>query len=296
MIPLLNYVRDGRAYPVRQVIEAMAQELQISPEDRVELLPSKKQARFDNRVHWAASYMKQAGLMASSRRGLWEISEEGRRVLQSGIKSIDRDFLLQYPSFRNFATATRTTSDDRHDTYPVANDKTPEELIELSHNELNQQLATDLLELIQGLNPQFFEQLVVDLLLAMGYGSSLGYGQRIGQTGDGGIDGYIQEDKLGLETIYIQAKRWGSGHVVGRPDIQAFVGSLASAGADKGVFLTTSTFSQHAREYARALNQYKVILIDGVTLTALMIEHNVGVATQKTYLIKRIDSDYFRED
>lgn len=296
MVPLLRYLSNGTPRSVREAIEAMAQEMRISQEEREELLPSKTQARFDNRVHWAASYMKQAGLLVSARRGYWQISDEGLAVLHRGTQSIDRDFLLQYPSFRAFALPSREQSNHVENAPIEIAEKTPEELIEESHKELNRQLAADLLELVQSLSPQFFEQLVVNLLLAMGYGSSLGYGQRIGQTGDGGIDGYIQEDKLGLETIYIQAKRWATGHNVGRQEIQGFVGSLASAGADKGVFITTSNFSQQARDYAKALNQYKVILIDGVRLTNLMIEHNVGVTTQKTYLLKRVDGDYFYEE
>ncbi|PJF20950.1 MAG: hypothetical protein CUN56_13575 [Phototrophicales bacterium] len=201
--------------------------------------------------------------------------------------------LMQFPEFVEFKTGSARKTVDNHKE-SITESQPPKELIRSLHAEINRDLADELLEYIMGVSPAFFEKLVIDLLLAMGYGGALSNaGQTIGRSGDGGIDGYIQEDKLGLSMIYVQAKRWGAGNNVQRPAVQAFVGSLMGVGATKGVFITTSHFSQGAREYADSIPNLKVVLIDGTQLTQLMIEHNVGVSAEQTFVIKRIDTDYF---
>lgn len=291
MIPLLQFVADGGIYHIRDVIAGLADQINLTEEERAEKLASGKKFRFDDRVQWANTYLKQAGLLTSPKRGYLQISQEGLAVLRRGVQFIDREFLLQYEAFANFATRARKEQFVVPNTTPT--DSTPEEQIHSIYEELNTKLAEELLEIVLEMSPSAFEQLVVDLLLAMGYGGTAGRGKRIGQSGDGGVDGVIYEDKLGLDTIYIQAKRWKRDSSVSRPDIQSFVGSLAERGVTKGVFITTSRFTTQATESAANVKNYKVVLVDGITLTNLMIEHNIGVSPQTTLIVKKIDQDYF---
>jgi restriction system protein len=262
------------------------------------LLSSGVQPVFDNRVGWARTYLKKAGLIDSPKRAAFIITEEGKRVLSQNPSRIDVKFLRSYPSFIAFQSATRTESNTEDKSLPAnnSNDRTPEENLEIAYQSLRKALAEELLDKVINLSPAFFERLVVELLVRMGYGGSIqDAGKAIGKSGDEGIDGIIKEDKLGLDVIYIQAKKWKPDNVVGRPELQKFVGALAGQGAKKGIFITTSSFTKDAREYMPR-NETKIVLIDGGQLAQLMIDYNLGCSTQKTYEIKRIDNDYFDED
>jgi len=256
------------------------------------MLPSGLQNKFTNRVGWARTYMKKAGLLGSPERGTIRITERGLQVLESRPKEINSEFLKQFPEFVEFqrpATKPRKTA-----TQLAERNKTPEELLEESYIELYDGLVADLVEKVKSGSPQFFERLVVDLLVKMGYGGSRkDAGEAIGRVGDGGIDGIIKEDKLGLDVIYIQAKRWEN--TVGRPSVQAFAGSLEGVRAKRGIMITTSQFSSEAREYVRHIEK-KIVLVDGEMLAKLMVDHNLGVSAVASYDIKKVDSDYFEED
>lgn len=294
MLPLLQFAGDGQEHHIREAINALADVFGLSDEERTEMMPNQKAPMFSYRTHWANTYLKKAGLLESAGRGKLRITQRGIDVLNSRPELINREILMQFPEFVEFATTSNKTEFSAVDaitTYDT--NQTPEEIVYTVFQELRKNLIDELLEYVLESSPVFFERLVIDLLLAMGYGGALGTGQSIGQSGDGGIDGYIQEDKLGLDTIYVQAKRWAIGNVVGRPSVQAFVGSLMGAGASKGVFITTSLFSQQAIDYAYGLKNLKVILIDGTKLSQLMIEHNVGVSVYQTFVMKRVDRDYF---
>jgi restriction system protein len=294
MLPLLQFMSDGQEHHVKEAIEPIADYFDLTQEDRNILRNNSKQTQLYDRIHWANTYMKKAFLLESTRRGYIRITERGLAVLNENPSYLDKNYLMQFPEFLEFVTPNKS-NDANEDNIDTDNAEfTPKELIDATYRSILNDLADQLLETVLSASPAFFEQLVVDLLLAMGYGSALqDAGQAIGQTNDGGIDGYIQEDKLGLDTIYIQAKRWAIGNTVGRPDIQGFVGSLMGEGATKGVFITTSDFSKHAVEYADSIQNVRVILIDGQQLAQLMIEHNVGVSVEKTYTIKQIDENYF---
>lgn len=298
MLPLLQFAGDGRNQSVKEAINAVAEMMGVTEEDRMELLPSGSQRTLDNRTHWAKTYLIKAGLLESTGRGMFQITERGRRVLESSPEDINLDYLRQFPEFVEFTN--RTTQSQVRDNVVGASsegERTPKEQMYSLNTSLQEELASELLEYVLAASPAFFERMVIDLLLAMGYGGSLqDAGASIGRSGDEGIDGYIQEDKLGLSTIYVQAKRWTPKQTVGRPTVQAFVGSLMGAGATKGVFITTSGFSEHARDYAETLQNLKVILINGTQLTRLMIEHDIGVAKEQQYVVKRVDTDYFDYD
>lgn len=299
MLPLLQFAGDGREHHISEAFDPIADYLGLSYEERNEFLPNANQSVFNYRLHWANTYLKKAGLLRSVSRGVFQITERGLDVLKMNPISIDRAFLLRFPEFEDFATNRSRSNKGQVEVAPSYSDseQTPKELIHSVYQGLREELAEDLVEIILASSPAFFEKLVVDLLLAMGYGGSLeNAGKTIGRSGDGGLDGYIQEDKLGLDTIYIQAKRWATDHVVGRPALQAFVGSLLGAGATKGVFITTSRFSKEASDYVRNIQNLKVILLDGQQLTQLMIEHNVGVGVEATYVVKKVDRDYFEAD
>jgi restriction system protein len=265
--------------------------------ERSELLPSGQQAVFKNRVGWARSYLKKAGLIDTPKRGVFRISDRGIKVLAAKPERIDIKLLEQFPEFLEFRDATKAAGDNKADALATGSAShlagTPEEAIETAYLGLRNQLALELLGVVLGCSPTFFEQLVVDLLVGMGYGGSRkDAGERIGQTGDGGIDGIIKEDHLGLDAIFIQAKRWQG--TVGRPEIQKFVGALQGQRARKGVFITTSSFTADAIDYASRIDT-KVVLIDGKALSNLMIDYGIGVSATATYVVKRIDSDYFGE-
>lgn len=288
MLPLLDLAGDGKDHLMRDAFEQLADVFGLDDGDRRELLPSGTQTVWENRVGWARTYLKKAGLLEYKKRGSFTITKIGRDVLTQKPSDINNKFLMQFPDFVKFKT--RTKEQDTED----SDEKTPEETLEYSYQNLRDNLAQDILINVKSCSPEFFEKLVVDLLLNMGYGGSRrDAGEAIGKSGDEGIDGIIKEDKLGLDTIYIQAKRWEN--TIPRPEIQKFAGALQGQQAKKGVFITTSNFSQGAREYANIIES-KVVLIDGERLAQLMIDHDIGVSKIKSYELKKIDTDYFTEE
>lgn len=297
MRPLLNLVSDDQHYALKTVRPLLALHFSLTPEEVEERLPSGKQRRFDNRVAWAKVYLEQAGLLHSPKRGLFHITPEGKALLSSHPEHISIAVLEQFEKFKAFRVLSRPAkSSPTTPCAPVAREvvETPEELLEHAFASIEGELATALLEQVKSCSPAFFETLVVELLLKMGYGRNRAEaGKTIGRTGDEGIDGIISEDRLGLEAIYIQAKRWAG--TVGRPEIQKFVGALHGQRARKGVFLTTGTFSAEAREYVSRIEP-RVVLIDGAQLAEYMIEHKLGVTVKAVYEVKRIDTDFFSEE
>lgn len=298
MLPLLQLLSDGKEHRYRDMIESMALQFHISDEDRREMLASGNQAVFDNRVGWAKTYLKKAGLLDSPRRATFVITDLGRETLAGNPERIDAKYLRRFPAFLEFQNAGRNTADSEVDdaSDPESSTQTPEETLDLAYQLLRRALASELLGKVMELSPAFFERLVVELLVRMGYGGSIkDAGQALGRSGDEGIDGTIKEDRLGLDIIYIQAKRWKPGNTVGRPELQKFVGALAGQGAKKGIFITTSSFTRDALEYTPR-NETKIVLIDGEQLAQLMIDFNIGCTTQQTYELKKLDSDYFGEE
>lgn len=290
MLPLLQFAADGKEKKFSEAIDFIAAHFKLTQEERAELLPSGNQSRFDNRVGWSRTHLKNAGLIEYVRRGVFKISNRGQEVLAQKPKIINLKFLNQFPEFVEFRK--RREAVEPSPAVQIAG-VTPEEQMAHLAQELRTKLADELLEQIKTMNPYRFERLVLDLLLAMGYGGSREEAATVTQkSGDEGIDGLINEDRLGLDCIYIQAKRWQNS--VGRPEIQSFVGALAGKHATKGIFLTTSSFSSGAIEFAKSVSQ-RVILIDGARLAELMIQHNVGVSKAYAYEVKRIDGDYFEE-
>lgn len=294
MLPFLRHLGDGNEHSLRDTEEALAERFNLTPAERAELLPSGQQGVFKNRIGWARTYLKKAGMIEAPKRAVFKITERGQQTLASNPARIDIKFLEQWPefiAFRDIAKGSAVQAPPMD--VPIAA-ATPEEAIEVAYQSLRDQLAQELLAKILSCSPTFFEQLVVELLVKMGYGGSRrDAGERVGQTGDGGIDGIIKEDRLGLDTIFIQAKRWQGS--VGRPEIQKFVGALQGQRARKGVFITTSYYTVDAVDYASRIDT-KVVLIDGKQLSALMIDFDVGVSAAASYIVKRIDSDYFEEN
>jgi restriction system protein len=297
MLPLLKLLADNKEHLMSDLSAALTKEFKLSETDLREFLPSGKQAIFPNRMGWARTYLKKAGLVEAPRRGASKITPRGQEVLKSNPKVIDQKFLQQFPEFISFQTISKDESEDeKQGVIEVAHsDQTPQELLEYAYKRLGTELSRDLLQKVQASPPFFFEQLVVDLLINMGYGGNRkDAGEAFATSGDGGIDGTIKEDKLGLDVIYVQAKRWNADATVGRPEIQKFAGALQGVRAKKGVFITTSRFSKEAKEYAANIES-KIILIDGVQLANHMIESNTGVSVVDTYQIKKVDTDYFQE-
>lgn len=293
MLSLLKYSEDDEEHSVRETVESLADEFKLSDEERKELLPSGQQEIFRNRVNWALTYIKQAALLKATRRGYFRITERGKEVLSQKPKKIDAKFLERFPEFIEFRQR-RKEKGEKDKVEPTPSTETPEEALEQAYQALQEGLATDLLQNIKECSASFFERLVVDLLVKIGYGGSRKEaGQAIGRSGDEGIDGIIKEDKLGIDIIYIQAKRWEN--TVGRPEIQKFAGALQGQRARKGIFITTSNFSKEALDYVKYLDT-KIILIDGERMAELMIDHNVGVSPLASYEIKKIDTDYFLEE
>ncbi len=292
MLPILNVLQNGGERPIREIKELVADAAGLSDQDRKELLPSGNQPVFDNRIGWACTYLKKAGLIQSKRRGYCTISYSGLAALAQKPDRITIGFLKQFDEFNDFLAKS---SGDGEDETPreteEASAHTPDELIEAQFGRLNADLAGEVLRRVKECSPTFFEQLVVDLLVKMGYGGSRREaGQATRASGDEGIDGIIKEDRLGLDVIYIQAKRWENS--VTRPELQKFAGALQGQRAKKGIFITTSSFSEGAIDFCRHIDS-KIILIDGEQLAKLMIDFNVGVSVQRTLEIKRVDSDYF---
>jgi restriction system protein len=289
MLPLLQYARDEREKTVGDATQDLAAAYNLTPEEEDRLLLSRREPIFMNRVRWAVNYLNKAGLLAQRDRECFRLTKQGAEVLASGSVQVSIDFLHQYPEFQEFLDQSRTG-----DKPPLFSEteKTPEELLEENYLEIRRNLAHDLLTKIKSCSPKFFEHLVVDLLLKMGYGGSRREaGQVIGQSGDGGIDGMIKEDKLGLDLIYLQAKRWQG--TVGRPIVQAFTGSLEGVRARKGVLITTSRFSQEAQEYVTTIEK-RIVLINGAALVELMLDYNVGVVEVGGYRWQKLDNDYFQ--
>lgn len=297
MLPLLKYLSDKKEHPMKDVVAALAKEFKLTEEDLAQLLPSGRTPLFYNRVGWSRLHLKKAGLVEDPERGLVKITRQGLEALSQNPKQIDKKVLLKYPSYKKAVDESRERYKAKSLT-AVDNGKvdesTPEEALEASFAELQEGLATEILDSIMKCSAAFFERLVIDVIVKMGYGGSRREaGQAIGRAGDEGIDGIIKEDKLGLDIIYIQAKRWQG--TVGRPEIQKFAGALLGQKAKKGIFITTSSFSGEAESYVKNLDS-KIILIDGRHLADLMIEYDVGVSPVATYEIKKVDSDYFIED
>jgi restriction system protein len=301
MLPLLRLLADGQEHDIRELRDKLAAEFNLTDEDRAARVSNGRQRAFDNRVGWAKTYLDKAGLITSPRRAWCRIAEAGQGVLAQKPERISKDFLLQFESFRAFAV--RPVAEDSVDEEAPPSQAepgtqgatvTPEEALERAYGEIRRKVEADLLDAVAKASPSFFEKLVVELLVKMGYGGTLeDAGKALGRSHDGGLDGIIKEDHLGLDAIYVQAKRWQNN--VGRPDVQAFAGSLEGERARKGVFITTSGFSSEARDYVKKIEK-KIVLIDGRQLTGLMVDFGIGVNTISTYEIARVDGDYFTEE
>ena len=291
MLPLLKFISDQKEHSLRETIEKLAIQFDLSDDEKRELLSSGKQAVFNNRVGWARTYLKKACLAESTKRGFIKITDRGLNILEQNPQMINVKFLQQFDEFQKFHKPNNKNEEPEEDIDEKK--RTPEEDLERAYHNIRNDLANDLLQQIKENPPSLFEKIVVELLVNMGYGGSRkDAGKAIGKSRDEGIDGIIKEDKLGLDIIYIQAKRWDN--TVGRPEIQKFAGALQGQRAKKGVFITTSTYSKDAYEYVTKIDS-KIVLIDGEQLAQYMIDYNIGVAPVSNYEIKKIDSDYFIE-
>lgn len=295
MLPVLKYLGDGEGYSSKDLLTKIITDFKLTDEEINQRLPSGPSRVIANRIGWALSYLKQSDLIQSTRRGFYQITETGKEILNRNLSSIDIKLLKTLPSYQkwrstfNNSASINTESDDVKE----QEIQTPEEAIEISYNKIKEDLIIEILDRIRKNTPQFFESLVIDLLITMGYGGSREEaGSVIGKSGDGGIDGIIKEDRLGLDNIYIQAKRWEN--TVPISNVRDFAGSLLSMKSKKGIFITTSNFPKGAYEYVNSI-EHKIILIDGKELAELMIEHNVGLSVRNIFEIKRIDLDYFEE-
>jgi restriction system protein len=294
MLPLLQLVSTEGTIRIRDAKVKIAEVFKLTAEERAKLLPSGNGLVIDNRVGWARTYLKKAGLLHYPQRGVLELTDRGRKILRNPPAMIDVKFLRQFPEFLEFQKSTR--SDEIAESNAVVNSEpagTPEEVLDDAYLSLKKQLLTEMLEKVKICSPTFFESLVVDVLVKMGYGGSRkDAGQAIGQTGDEGIDGIINEDKLGLDVIYIQAKRWQGN--VGRPEVQKFAGALQGKRAKKGVLITTSDFTAEAKEFVKNI-EAKIVLVSGALLVELLWEYGIGVTSTASYEVKRMDTDYFNE-
>ena len=294
LMPLLKIAGDGQTHKFSDACDFLAQHFNISTEELKELLPSGKYPKFKSRVGWAKTYLNKAGLIEYPNRGTFAITQRGQDVLNSGIEKIDNAFLQQYPEFLEFVKGS--TSKDDNDGGTVPDKLTPDERLETAYQELQASLAMDLLKQTKKCTPLFFERLVIDLLVSMGYGGSIeDAGEVIGKSGDEGIDGIIKEDCLGFGIVYVQAKKWDDTNPISRPEIQKFVGALQGKNAQKGVYITTGKFSAPAKEFVKNLKS-KIVLIDGNQLAQYMIDFNVGVSRKQIYEVKKIDMDYFFDE
>lgn len=296
MLPLLKLTTDGKEHEFKKLVDILARQFNLTEVERNELLPSGQALLFPNRVGWARTYLKKAGLLDSPGRGIIKITQRGMNTLKENPSEINVKYLSKFSEFIQFKL--RSKDDEDIQSLPLNDEEnrkqTPEELLESGYQNIRKSLEEEILSKLKSINPSFFERIVVQLLVRMGYGGSIkDAGKAIGKSGDEGIDGIIKEDKLGLDVIYIQAKRWEG--IVSRPELQKFVGALAGQRAKKGVFITTSGFSREAITYASQMDT-KIVLIDGEQLAQYMIDYNLGVSVQNTYEIKRIDSDYFEEE
>lgn len=298
MLPLLEVLADGQQRTLRQVTEAIADRFGLTDEEKAEQLPSGQQTYIANRVGWAKTYIKYAGLVENPSRGRVLITEAGKQVLSEKPAMIDRQYLKRFPTFvefmdKSYARKSKTASSS-DDTDAETDSQTPLETLDQAYEQLQKATSEELLERLKSSSPAFFEKVVVDLLVAMGYGGKTGSGTVTGKPKDGGIDGVIKEDKLGLDVVCVQAKKWDA--AVGRPIVQQFVGSMDFTRARKGVIITTSTFSAEALDFVERIEAKKVVLIDGDRLADLMMEYKVGVSTSKAYELQEVSGDYFDED
>lgn len=294
MLPLLQFAADKLEHSTNEALDHIATEFDLTEEQKNEMLPSGNQKIFSNRVFWAKSYLKMAGLIENTKRAHFKITERGLSTLQENLEEINIRYLKKFPDYLELSESWKKGNSNNEKEEELLIPQTPEELLESSYQDIRKSLAQEILSKIKLCSPSFFERLVVELLVKMGYGGSRSdAGKAIGRSGDEGIDGIIKEDKLGLDIIYIQAKRWEN--VVGRPEIQKFVGALAGQGAKKGIFITTSRFTNEAKDYIPR-NETKIVLIDGEQLANLLIDYNLGVSTQAVYELKKIDLDYFEEE
>ena len=296
MLPFMQHIADGEEHSTTETHDFLAQKFNLSENELNQYLPSGNQKTFYNRVFWAKAHLKMAGLIDNIKRGHFIITNRGKQALSQKPNAINIKFLKQFPEY--LENSRKNRADEKINVVETENDiesnATPEEILESNYLKVRNNLASEILSKIKSSPPAFFENLVVELLVKMGYGGTIhDAGKSIGRSGDEGIDGIIKEDRLGLDIIYIQAKRWEN--IVGRPEIQKFVGALAGQGAKKGVFITTSRFSNEAKEY-QPKNETKIVLIDGEQLADLMIDFDLAVTTTHTYQIKRIDNDYFFEE
>jgi len=293
MLPLLKFIKDGSEYSSRESVEAISDTFFLSHEERNTLLPSGSQKLISNRVNWAKTYLKKAGLVEAPRRGFVQITSKGLQLIDEGVTELNTAFLKRYDAFNEFYAKSNQVDKETTLSANTESNKTPDEQIAAIYTGINNSLADELLHMLMEGTPDFFETVVVHLIVGMGYGGSLvEAGKATQKSNDGGIDGVIKEDRLGLETIYLQAKRWNN--PVSRPDIQKFAGALQGQHSRKGIFITTSRFSQGAIDYCKNIES-KIILIDGDALTQYMIEYNVGVSTKRVIEIKEVDTEFFSE-
>jgi restriction system protein len=293
MLPLLKVMSGGNEMTTKQMSGEVVQNLGLSIEALSERLPSGTQSAFDNRMGWARTYLFKAGLIERPRRATYAISETGKKLLANPPSEIDVDFLRSYEQFNQFFSSSRSDKESLASTDVIDDELTPEEQIEKGVRQIQRELHVEVLDRVKQLPPEGFEQLVLRLLVGMGYGGSMADVQGVARGADGGVDGVVNQDQLGLDRIYIQAKRWDGS--VGRPVIQGFVGALAGVGASKGVIMTTSTFAQPAQEYVRTLTDRRIVLVDGQRMSELMLKHGIGVSTKQTFVIQRMDEDFFLE-
>lgn len=292
MLPLLKLASDSREYSVHEAVDILSQKLNLTQEEKEEMLPSGQQTIFFNRVGWAKTYLKKAGLIEAPQRGKFKITQRGLTVLASNPSRVDNKLLSKYDEFVEFKTRKKRIIESDEELH--SENETPEEAFESAYENLKAELISEIIQNLKNCPPQLFEKIVIEVLVKMGYGGSIkDAGKAVGRSGDEGIDGIIKEDRLGLDIIYVQAKRWEN--VVGRPEIQKFAGALQGQRAKKGIFITTSNFTKEATEFVTKIDS-KIILIDGNKLAEYMIDFNVGVSITSTYELKRIDSDYFIED
>lgn len=291
-LPLLHCLNDGQEHSMSDLVQSISTAFILTLEEREQMLASGRSTVIYSRVAWAVTYLRQAGLIESPKRGVYRLSATGAELLRHPPDRIDDKYLARYPSFQAFLA--RSKSGLKSKPLAISNEtQTPEESMEATSGLLREQVLEDLLDKVKSCSPAFFERLVVDLLIAMGYGGSRSdAGKSVGRSGDEGIDGVINEDKLGLDVVYIQAKRWEG--VVGRPIVQGFAGSLEGARARKGVFITTSSFSREAREYVGRIEK-SIVLVDGRRLAELMLDNGVGITVAHTFDVHRLDLDYFEE-
>ena len=295
MFPVLRASSSGEVR-ISDVVALLANQLKLTSEQQAKLLPSGNQTLFANRVHWAKTYLTKAGLIESTRRGYFRLTDRGRLVLNSNPTNLDNDFLAQFEEFKQFRErSVQATADDKLSVQPpiASSTGTPDEVMRVAHRQIEASLAQDLLDRIRTAPPEFFERLIISLLISMGYGgSATNAGRALGRAGDDGVDGVIDQDALGLDRVYVQAKRYGAGNNIGSGSIRDFFGSLDRHKAAKGLFVTTSSFSSSARETAEFLSK-RIVLIDGDRLAGLMIRHNVGCRIEDTLHIKKLDEDFF---